>query len=124
MTMHMLVITLKILIPFLVLMQILPFLIWLERKGAAYIQDRRGPNRANILGLRLGGLIHSLADVVKLVFKEDIFPTQANKFVYALAPFMAMAVACMTFAVIPWAAPLDLQGKAFSLQAADLSVGI
>jgi NADH-quinone oxidoreductase subunit H len=120
----MLVITLKILIPFLVLMQILPFLIWLERKGAAYIQDRRGPNRASILGLRLGGLIHSLADVVKLVFKEDIFPTNANKFIYALAPFMAMAVACMTFAVIPWAAPLSLNGETFTLQAADLSVGI
>ncbi|HKY63748.1 MAG TPA: NADH-quinone oxidoreductase subunit NuoH [bacterium] len=120
----MLVITLKILIPFLILMQILPFLIWLERKGAAYIQDRRGPNRASILGLRLGGLIHSLADVVKLVFKEDIYPTKANKFVYALAPFLAMAVACMTFAVIPWAAPLSLNGQAFSLQAADLSVGI
>ncbi|HEX5033977.1 MAG TPA: complex I subunit 1 family protein [bacterium] len=120
----MLAITLKILVPFLILMQILPFLIWLERKGAAYIQDRRGPNRASILGLRLGGLIHSLADVVKLVFKEDIYPNQANKFVYALAPFLAMAVACMTFAVIPWAAPLSLNGQPFSLQAADLNVGI
>ena len=120
----MLVITLKILVPFLVLMQILPFLIWLERKGAAYIQDRRGPNRASILGLRLGGLIHSLADVVKLVFKEDIFPTHSNRFVYALAPFLAMAVACMTFAVIPWAAPLSWNGQVFTLQAADLNVGI
>ena len=120
----MLVITLKILVPFLVLMQILPFLIWLERKGAAYIQDRRGPNRASIMGVRLGGLIHSLADVVKLVFKEDIWPTHANRFVYALAPFLSMAVACMTFAVIPWAAPLSIGGQTFSLQAADLSVGI
>jgi NADH-quinone oxidoreductase subunit H len=120
----MLVITLKILGPFVILMQILPFLIWLERKGAAYIQDRRGPNRASILGIRLGGLIHSLADVVKLVFKEDIYPTHANKFIYALAPFLSMAVACMTFAVIPWAAPLEWNGQAFSLQAADLNVGI
>ncbi|MDL1871837.1 NADH-quinone oxidoreductase subunit H [Deltaproteobacteria bacterium PRO3] len=120
----MLTIILKILIPFLVIMQILPFLIWLERKGAAYIQDRRGPNRASILGLRLGGLIHSLADVVKLVFKEDIVPSQVNKFVYTLAPFLAMAVACMTFAVIPWAAPLDWKGGLFTLQAVDLNVGI
>ncbi|MCC7344713.1 MAG: NADH-quinone oxidoreductase subunit H [Deltaproteobacteria bacterium] len=120
----MLTIILKILIPFLVIMQILPFLIWLERKGAAYIQDRRGPNRASILGLRLGGLIHSLADVVKLIFKEDIVPSHVNKFVYTLAPFLAMAVACMTFAVIPWAAPLDWKGSPFTLQAVDLNVGI
>lgn len=120
----MLVIALKILIPFAVIMQILPFLIWLERKGAAYIQDRRGPNRAAILGVRLGGLIHSLADVVKLIFKEDIFPTRANKFIYTLAPFLAMAVACMTFAVIPWAAPLQWKDGPFTLQAADLNVGI
>ncbi len=105
-------------------MQIIPFLIWLERKGAAYIQDRRGPNRASIAGIRMGGLLHSLADVIKLVFKEDIFPTHANRFIYLLAPFLAMAVACVTFAVIPWGAPLEIGGKVFSLQAADLGVGI
>jgi NADH-quinone oxidoreductase subunit H len=115
----MLVILLKIIVPFAVIMQILPFLIWLERKGAAYIQDRRGPNRASIAGIRLGGLIHSLSDVVKLVFKEDIFPSHANRFLYALAPFLAMAVACVT-----WGAPLDISGTSFSLQAADLNVGI
>jgi len=120
----MLIILLKILIPFAIIMQVLPFLIWLERKGAAYIQDRRGPNRAAIGGVRLGGLIHSLADVVKLVFKEDIFPTHANRFLYTLAPFIAMAVACVTFAVIPWASPLNLGGHLFSFQAADLNIGI
>lgn len=120
----MLIIVLKIIIPFLVIMQLLPLLIWLERKGAAYIQDRRGPNRAAILGVRLGGVVHSLADVVKLIFKEDIFPTNANKFIYTIAPFIAMAVACVTFAVIPWASPLDWKGSVFSLQAVDLNVGI
>jgi len=119
-----LIIALKILIPFIVIMQLLPLLIWLERKGAAYIQDRRGPNRASIMGIRLGGVIHSLADVVKLIFKEDIFPTRANKFIYTLAPFLAMAVASTTFAVIPWAAPINWKGSVFSLQAADLNVGI
>lgn len=120
----MLAIGLKIIVPFAVILQIIPFLIWLERKGAAYIQDRRGPNRAAIAGIRLGGLIHSLSDVVKLIFKEDIFPTHANRFLYTLAPFLAMAVACVTFAVIPWGAPLEIAGKTFTLQAADLNVGI
>jgi len=120
----MIVIALKILIPFAVILQILPFLIWLERKGAAYIQDRRGPNRASIGGVRLWGIIHSLADVVKLINKEDIIPTHANRLIYTLAPAIAMAVACVTFAVIPWGAPLDINGSVFTLQAADLNVGI
>ncbi len=115
---------LKIFVPFGVIMQIVPVLIWLERKGAAYIQDRRGPNRASIAGVRLGGLIHSLADVVKLIFKEDIWPTQANRLIYALAPFIAMSVACVTFAVIPWAAPLNLSSGTMSLQALDFNTGI
>ncbi len=120
----MLIILLKILVPFLIIMQILPILIWLERKGAAYIQDRRGPNRASILGIRLGGLVHSLSDVVKLINKEDIFPNHANRFIYTLAPFIVMAVASITFAVIPWGAPLELNGKIFTLQAADINVGL
>ncbi len=120
----MLLMLLKILVPLLVILQVLPFLIWLERKGAAYIQDRRGPNRASIGGVRLWGLVHSLADVVKLIFKEDIFPSQANRFLYTLAPFIAMAVASVTFAVIPWAAPLQWNGQEISLQAVDLNVGI
>ena len=55
-------------------MQIVPLLIWAERKGSAYIQDRPGPNRAHILGIRAGGHGHSLTDVVKLIMKEDIIP--------------------------------------------------
>ena len=115
---------LKILIPFALIMQILPVFIWLERKGSAYIQDRRGPNRASIAGIRLGGVIHSLSDVVKLIFKEDIFPSHANRFLYTLAPFLVMAVAAVTFAVIPWGAPLVVNGAPFTLQAVDLNVGI
>lgn len=118
------VMLLKILIPFAIIMQIVPVLIWLERKGAAYIQDRRGPNRAHIAGIRLGGLIHSLADVVKLIFKEDIRPAQANPVVFSLAPFISMAVACMTFVVIPWAAPLQLHGQDWNFQALNISSGI
>lgn len=120
----MVVLILKILIPFALIMQIVPVLIWLERKGAAYIQDRRGPNRAHIAGIRLGGLIHSLADVVKLTFKEDIRPNEANRLVYTMAPFVSMAVACMTFVVIPWAAPLQIHGEIWTFQALNISSGI
>ncbi len=120
----MLTMSLKIIIPFVLILQILPIFIWMERKGASYIQDRRGPNRANIFGIRLGGLVHTLPDVIKLIFKEDIIPTRANRFIYTIAPFISMAVACMTFAVIPWAAPLALEKGSFALQALEMNVGI
>ncbi len=121
----MLLILLKIIVPFFVILNIIPFLIWLERKGAAYIQDRRGPNRAALFGMiRIGGLIHSLTDVVKLLFKEDIIPATVNRFYYVLAPFIAMSVACVTFAVLPFAAPVPWNGELISMQAADLNAGI
>lgn len=121
----MILIIAKILIPFLIIFNIIPVLIWLERKGSAYIQDRRGPNRASLFGvIRLGGMIHSLADVVKLLMKEDIIPSKVNRFFYILAPFTAMTVACMTFAVIPFAAPIVWDGAVITFQAADLNAGI
>lgn len=120
----MITILLKILVPFLVIFQIIPLLVWAERKGSAFIQDRHGPNRASFGGLRLGGLLHSLADVIKLISKEDIIPSHVHKPFYLLAPFMALLVACVTFAVIPFAHPLMIDGKAFTFQAADLNVGV
>ena len=55
-------------------LQMVPIFIWLERKGSAVIQDRIGPNRAEILGFRLFGMLHNIADVVKLLMKEDLMP--------------------------------------------------
>jgi len=118
------ILVLKIVVPFLIIFNIIPLLIWVERKGSAYIQDRRGPNRADIFGLRLGGLVHSLADVVKLMTKEDIIPDGVNRFFYHLAPFLSLSVACVTFAVIPFAHPIEWNGNLFTLQAADLNVGV
>jgi NADH-quinone oxidoreductase subunit H len=83
-------------------MNIVPLLIWGERKGAAYIQDRPGPNRADIMGIRAGGLVHTLNDVVKLVMKEDIIPQHVERFYWALAPVIAMSVALVTFIVVPF----------------------
>lgn len=109
---------------FFVVINIVPILIWMERKVAAYIQDRRGPNRAAILGVRLGGLIHSLNDVIKLLTKEDIIPPHVNKPMYLLAPMVAMFVATITMAVIPFGDPLTVGGKPFLLQVADLDAGL
>ena len=66
-------------------------MIWLERKASAFMQDRTGPNRAAIAGVRLGGVIHTLADVAKLLGKEDVVPSQVNRGYYAFAPFIAIS---------------------------------
>lgn len=120
----MLIILIKLLVPFAVILQLLPLLIWLERKGSAYIQDHTGPNRAQIMGVRLGGLVHSLADVVKLLFKEDIIPTAVNRPFYIAAPVVALFVASVTFLVVPFADTLQMATGPFVMMAADLNVGI
>lgn len=92
---------------------------WGERKVAAIIQDRRGPNRAGFMGL-----LQPLADGGKLFFKEEIIPASANRFLFILGPSLAMLVACMTSAVIPWGDTLTIAGKEISLQVADINIGI
>lgn len=114
----------KILFMFLLIMGMVPALIWAERKGAAYIQDRTGPNRASIAGIRLAGLVHPIADVLKLVFKEDIAPTHRHRALYNLAPWLVMTVAVSTYAVIPFGDYLELGGKRIPLVVADLQVGL
>ncbi len=118
------VILLKLVIPFLVIFNLLPLLIWLERKGSAFIQDRPGPNRANILGVRVGGLIHAFADVLKLLFKEDIIPNHVNKFFYVIAPMLTLTIACITFVVIPFADTIPIATGNFVFQAANINAGI
>lgn len=83
-------------------MNIVPLLIWAERKGSAYIQDRPGPNRAHIMGIRAWGLVHTLNDVVKLIMKEDVVPDHVNKFYWFIAPIIAMTIALCTFIVVPF----------------------
>lgn len=92
---------------------------WGERKVAAWIQDRIGPNRAGFMGL-----LQPLADGGKLFFKEEIIPSTSNRFLFILGPSIAMLVACMTSAVIPWGDTLVIAGRQVSLQIADVNIGI
>ncbi|MBK7882565.1 MAG: NADH-quinone oxidoreductase subunit NuoH [Chitinophagaceae bacterium] len=90
-----------------------------ERKIAAVIQDRRGPNRAGPFGI-----LQPLADGVKLFFKEEIIPTLSSKFLFIAGPCLAMLTAMMTSAVIPWGDTVRLFGRDISLQIANIDIGI
>jgi len=90
-----------------------------ERKVAAIIQDRKGPNRAGPLGL-----LQPLADGVKLFMKEEIIPLTANKWLFILGPCLAMLTAMMTSAVIPWSSAIDFFGRKIQLQIADINIGM
>ena len=95
-------ITFKIIMVASVLMGAVAYLIYVERKVAAYAQDRIGPNRA---GREFGvpfGLLQPLADGAKMLLKEGIVPTYVNKPLYMLAPMIAIIAALMAFAVIPF----------------------
>ncbi len=114
----------KVIAIVVLILQLIPILIWFERKGCAYIQDRRGPNRAQILGIRLGGVVHNLADVIKLLCKQDIIPSKANRIIYTVAPMIAIFVASVTVGVVPFAEPLEIGGMTIPIQIANLNVGI
>jgi NADH-quinone oxidoreductase subunit H len=90
-----------------------------ERKVAAVLQDRRGPNRAGPFGL-----LQPLADGMKLFFKEEIIPSNSNRLLFILGPSLAMLTAMMTGAVIPWSSSIDFGGRIVELQVADINIGI
>lgn len=88
---------LKLLLIVGLLFTAVPIMTWVERRGAAFIQDRLGPNRVGPWGL-----LQPLADAVKLLFKEDITPAHVSRPLYFLAPAIAVFVALSTFIVIPF----------------------
>ncbi|MBL7868383.1 MAG: NADH-quinone oxidoreductase subunit NuoH [Flavobacterium lindanitolerans] len=90
-----------------------------ERKIAAWLQDRIGPNRAG-----KGGVLQPLADGLKLFSKEEFLPDTPNKFLFVVGPAISMSVALMTSAVIPWGDKLHLFGRDIVLQATDIDVAI
>ncbi len=102
----------------------IPVLIWFERKGAAFIQDRVGPNRAAVLGVRLAGFVHNISDVVKLLFKEIMIPSQVNKWYFIVAPFLGITFVLFAFAVIPWADNLRFGRWDIPMQVTNLNAGV
>ena len=102
-----------------------PVFVWWERRVSGFMQDRTGPNRCNIGPFRLGGLIQSFADMLKLVFKEDFTPSHIKyKFLFSLAPGIVFFCSFLTFATIPFADNLVIDGQAFIMQAIPNELGI
>ncbi len=101
-----------------------PMLGWVERKQSAVMQDRIGANRAGVFGFTFIGLLHSAADAIKLIFKEDFIPRGADRMMHTLAPVIAVVPALAAFAVIPFGGKFELAGHNVNLVIADLDVGL
>lgn len=109
----------RVVVVFVGLLLLVVVLIWVERKVIADMQTRTGPMRA---GPR--GILVTLADGIKLFFKEGFVPTLADRVVFRIAPIATMIPAFLAFAVIPLGPPITLFGREVPLQIADLDVGI
>jgi NADH-quinone oxidoreductase subunit H len=109
----------KIIFVVLVNLTVVAYLVLVERRVSAFIQNRIGPNRVGP-----AGMFQPVADIVKLFLKEDIVPKAANKFVHSLAPIISLVVAMTTFAVIPFGNTIHLFGRDVKLMIADVNVGI
>ena len=110
----------KIVVLLFVLMTALAYLTWFERKVVARIQSRLGP-----LYVGAHGLLQPLADGLKFLFKEDLTPPASDKFVYILAPFLALSLALTTLALIPFGpATLTILGQPTNLGITNSSIGL
>jgi NADH-quinone oxidoreductase subunit H len=111
--------TILAVVVFAVSLGIAAYMTWGERKIAAILQDRVGPNRAGPLGL-----LQPIADGLKMIFKEEFIPRQSNKWLFILGPSFFMLTACMTGAVIPWGSGLTIDGTYYPLQVTDINIGL
>jgi len=109
----------KVGLVFFVILTLAAYLVFAERRILAWVQDRKGPNRVGPFGL-----LQPLADLIKLLTKEDFLPAAADKWLFYLAPAMAAIPAIMIFAVIPFGAPLQVAGHTVPLVVADLNIGL
>jgi NADH-quinone oxidoreductase subunit H len=114
----------------LALLQVVPVLVYAERKLSAFIQDREGPNRVHLsikgIPIMPKGLLQPLADAIKLMFKEDLVPTRADKFLFMLAPVVAVVPNAAAFCVIPFGDNWVIEGLGLeiNLQVCSANAGI
>jgi NADH-quinone oxidoreductase subunit H len=113
------IVFLKAVVVLVVLLSTIPILVWSERKISAWMQDRVGPNRVGP-----AGLLQPFADVLKFLFKEEVMPQGAEKWLYMAAPVLTLVPAVLTFAAIPFGDSIHLFGREVPLQVADVNVGI
>ncbi len=108
-----------VLVVFLISLGAAAYSTYFERKLAAWIQDRIGPDRAGPFGL-----LQPIADGVKMFMKEDFTPKNADKWLFIIGPGISMFTALITSAIIPWGPSLELFGRTIDLQVADFNIGI
>ncbi|UCH61760.1 MAG: NADH-quinone oxidoreductase subunit NuoH [Fidelibacterota bacterium] len=109
----------KVVIVFVTILVTIIILGLAERRVSGFMQYRLGPNRVGPWGL-----LQTVADGIKFLFKEDIIPDNVNRPIYLLAPVITMIPAFMTFAVIPFGVPLEIAGHTVKLQVADINIGL
>jgi NADH-quinone oxidoreductase subunit H len=108
-----------VVVVFLISLGLAAYSTYAERKIAAFMQDRVGPDRAGPFGL-----MQPIADGVKMFMKEEIIPTNADKALFILGPSLIMMTACLTGVVIPWGKSLIINGTEYPVQITDLNIGI
>jgi NADH-quinone oxidoreductase subunit H len=109
----------KTVLVFLMMVQAVPILVWLERRGSAFIQNRFGPNRVGPLGL-----VQLLADAAKFLNKEDFVPDKGNRFLFYAAPVFALIPAAVAYMAMPMSTPLKIGDSTFLIQGYEVNVGI
>ncbi|MHB1518300.1 MAG: NADH-quinone oxidoreductase subunit NuoH [Acidimicrobiales bacterium] len=114
-----LIVVIKVLVVFAALMVSVMLMIWFERKVISDMQSRIGPNRAGPFGIA-----QTLADGIKLFFKEDLLPEKADRTVFKLAPYLTIIPAFLSFAIVPIGGEVTIAGRHFELQLADPPMGI
>ncbi|MEY4288200.1 MAG: hypothetical protein RLZZ30_288 [Bacteroidota bacterium] len=108
-----------VLLLFLISLGVAAYQTYFERKLAAWIQDRVGPDRAGPFGI-----LQPIADGTKMFLKEDFIPAKADKWLFIIGPGISMFTALITSAVVPWGTNINLFGRDISLQVADFNIGI
>ena len=119
------IVVFNIVIALVISLVFVPILVWMERRIAGFMQDRMGPNRCHIGGVRLGGIVQSFADMLKLVFKEDYRPNSVKeKMLFTLSPVIVFVSAYLSFMVMPFADDLTVDGKTYMMQALPIDFGL